>query len=449
MIEQLLAAIVGGVVVAAVVLLVRRSQTRAVQNEEATRETTPALPSGVEADGGRSAVDALVLGPPDRPYITVRRAGASDLATTQTSSSRLPPSAQHALAPILKHAPRALGTALDLGTNAQRLVLSFSPETARGLANGTLELTNVASGNGLYGMARDASTKRLVEHGVIATKVNPVAVVSAVWQVAAIVTAQKYLDEINTKLVAVQRGIEDVQSWLDDQAVGRLRAHVRYLCDRTEALAEARVSPAEFQAVVTHLEALDSDARAVAEQMLAQLRRVPAEIENQKWKALRGTEETVRDATGAIQRAKQRADAFLLAGQVRALLVASGGLLDLGGAYAQRALRSLEEDLRTHDELWRAIKKVVEDKMPQLRALFQREKIDVAHRGEVGRILGASQAELINASSALQEFSRRIDEELRARASNEDMQLLVETDERGDVTGIWQLPGRTEPQRNQ
>ncbi len=438
----LLAAIIGGVVVAAFVLLVRRRQSASFQREDLKSDASSGLPSEVEAEGVPGAVDALVLGPPDRPYITIRRAGPSDTAATHAPSPQAPPAAQAALAPILQHAPRAFGAAANLGTNAQRLVLSFSPETARGLANGTLELTNLAAGNGFYGMARNASTKRLVEHGAIVAKVNPVAVVSAVWQLAAIVTAQRYLDEINTKLAAVQRGIENVQAWLDDEAVGRLRGHFRYLCDRAEALAAARASPAELQAVLAQVEAIDTDARAVTEQMLAQLRRVPAEIESQKWKALSGTKEAVREATGAIQRARQRADALLLAGQVRALLVTLGGALDLGGPYAQRALRSLEDDLHTHDERWRAIKEVVEDKIPQLRAAFQRGKIDVAHRAEVDRILGATQNELITESSALREFSRRIDEELRAHASDEDMHLLVETDETGGVTGVRQLPGR-------
>ncbi|MEZ4231679.1 MAG: hypothetical protein R3B89_21060 [Polyangiaceae bacterium] len=395
--------------------------------------------SGPRVSGGlahtESSPEEIILGPADNPRVSLRLAQPADLSLRR-EPMKLPAPILEGLAPLLQQVPRVLVEGVNAGANVWRTVLHFSPETWKGIADGSLELMNSAKMGGAFrGMARSARTKEIVEHANITFEVSPVTVAVAIWQIAALITAQKFLSDINARLARLERGLASIRGFLDDQATGTLEGNVAYLRDRAETLGEGRLVPAELLNIGNQLEEIDRESRAAASLMMKQLARATEEIKSAKWDALWSAEEEAGEARSQINRASQVATAFLVANHVRLITASLRGAMGLNQAYSERSLQSIREEIAKEDNEWLRLKSTVEAKLPTLKASLQRDGTDHRQQETVAVILGEATAHRRQKLDQLLLSTEELTEALLAnnRAADLPMQLELEINDRGEV----------------
>lgn len=129
--------------------------------------------------------------------------------------------------PICKELPM-LGINI---TNFKQSVFTFSPETRRKLANKTYKLLEQKSGKL---QATAMNNGKIVENAVLESIVKPSVAIAMIWQVAAVITAQKFLNEINEKLRKIENVVGEIRELLKGQELSRIYGRLRYLIELAE-----------------------------------------------------------------------------------------------------------------------------------------------------------------------------------------------------------------------
>jgi hypothetical protein len=407
-------------------------------------------PSRRSEEAWRAPASAVRLSPPRRvppplpPEAIVVGSAASPVAiVTRAERGRagrvvpveLPPAARQALGPLLQHAPRVLAAAGDLATGLTRVVVKFSPEAARGLAAGTLEMTRAAGGEGVRAIARDVASKRFVEHGVLTNGVSPVAVASAIWQVAALVTAQKFLADINARLAILEQGIDAIRGFLEDQEQAKLRTSALRLREMADAVRDQRLSPRELDVLAHQIEDIDREAQQITELYAQQLARGSVEIMNQAWDASWTSASTeVGSAKRSIREAGERSAAYLTSVEVRVVANMLRGAVGMSGQLAEARLRQVEKDLSRHEDLLVELATTVRAKVPTLKATFQWKETDAQQQNDIRLALSKSTDPATAAQKQLAHVVSKAAGLVRSSASELSSAQELELDLRSDGT---------------
>lgn len=137
----------------------------------------------------------------------------------------LPTELGHALEPVLRSIPALANVVASSGGLVR---VTFSPEVTKGLADGSFKLMQRVGG--FQATARDSSGLT-VGNGVfnLDRTVSSVAVVSAIWQILSVVTAQKFLSDINKRLASIEEGVKRLETWLDSQEQGKFIGSMKYM----------------------------------------------------------------------------------------------------------------------------------------------------------------------------------------------------------------------------
>jgi hypothetical protein len=82
----------------------------------------------------------------------------------------------------------------------------------------------------------------ILAHGTLVplSGLNPVLAAAALWQVAAMATAQHYLVAMQQQLARIEAAINELRDWLEDREVAGLVTSARYLQDALAAHASAQ-----------------------------------------------------------------------------------------------------------------------------------------------------------------------------------------------------------------
>ena len=277
----------------------------------------------VEAGGGESFghpasptvnADALILGDVENPLVEITAINEPPASTPLAVS----PAMRTALQPLLQRAPEMLRIGSEAVTKSYRVV--FSPAVTRALKDGTLEL--LPSSDKLLPVARDLGKgKKFVEIGRVmkggGVKLATVATMS--WQVLSIATAQHYLKDINARLVGIERGIDDIRKWLEEEKKGKLSAAVRYLRECSEAISRGQLHPHEVAAIYTQLDGIELTcgsigdlAREMSRKRLEELDKIEVSV----WTDRNGSAER---AIGWVKHNREALELIFLAQSVRIL----------------------------------------------------------------------------------------------------------------------------------
>jgi hypothetical protein len=250
----------GLLIVGAGVWIVRRSM-RATPTVTSRRRIATAVADLAKApDGASRRADALILGDIANPLIEITAIHtAVDAAPLHMS-----PAMRTALQPLIQRAPEMLRVGTEVATKTYRVV--FSPTVTRALKDGTLEL--LPSSEQLLPVARDLGKgKKFVEIGRVVKGggVRLASVAAMSWQIASIVTAQHYLDEINARLAGIERGIDDIRTWLEEEKKGELRAAVHLLREYYSAIARGDLHAHEQSAIYHQLDDIERTCLSIGE----------------------------------------------------------------------------------------------------------------------------------------------------------------------------------------
>jgi len=139
--------------------------------------------------------------------------------------------------------------------SATKWILKFSREVTQGLNTGVYHLQS--SIDGVQAVARDAQG-RIVEHGrLVQAGMSPVAGVAIAWQILAIITAQKFLSDINKRLANIESAINEIKGMIDLQEWSKIEGAYKYLAENLNKLKNIYyLSQEEFNALLFHIEGI-------------------------------------------------------------------------------------------------------------------------------------------------------------------------------------------------
>jgi len=170
------------------------------------------------------------------------------------SGEALPSEIGHTLEPVLRVIPALANVAAGSGGFVR---ITFSPDVTKGLADGSLKLMQRVGG---FQATAVNSSGQTVGNGVLTLDraASSVAVASAVWQILSVVTAQKFLSDINKRLAAIEEGIKRLESWLDSQEQGKFWGSMKYMATISRQKV-TEFSPDQSVAIKNQLEQIYHD----------------------------------------------------------------------------------------------------------------------------------------------------------------------------------------------
>lgn len=168
---------------------------------------------------------------------------------------QVPSEIKDGLGRLLQHVPRAAVSGAEAGLAfANTYVVTFQPNTMLRLATGALEMMP-ARGGGLRAIARGSG---IVEHGRLFS-VTSITMTCAVWQVLAIITAQKFLGDINQRLRSIETKLERIEKWLQHDRYGALKADLAYIEDILSVMLTGQLQPADIPIFRAELESIERE----------------------------------------------------------------------------------------------------------------------------------------------------------------------------------------------
>ena len=176
-------------------------------------------------------ISHYVYGELENPDIVIKKIKKSDLKGYK--SLELSPKVKTGIQSLLTQIPNLGFNLAHLSNNTYQIV--FSASTMAGLQNGQLALMNTVNG-GAKAIATQGGKTFEIGNVVSNPGVNPVALSLIVWQGLAIITAQKYLVDINRKLKNIEKGVNDIKDFLENERLSRIIGKVKYLSEVSEHL---------------------------------------------------------------------------------------------------------------------------------------------------------------------------------------------------------------------
>ncbi len=349
---------------------------------------------------------------------------------------------------IFRHAPGLAKSAMTATSNTY--VLRFPPEVAEGIRNNSLKVMESAQG-GLHGVAVDAQGK-IVSHATLvpASRVRVATVAAGVFQILAIATAQYYLPQINSRLLRIEQGIQDIlahfASW--DKAI--LVDSLKQLNSLKHSLEEGDFQERDvLTGFINNLDAIDRDSGRVLEAYREHMERYRNELEEL---TLSGV--FTPDFAAATDKAAQYEKAALTSLQAMYVKsVTAQFRCAIPGTYSRQAHRSLRE-LKADLQAWyedqasfarRFKERIREDTtasldLDELKELFGEGDTLAKQRKEIVSEANERQESMIALHDDLQQaISKAADHAARQlSASSEPLTLIVKLNKQQEIEQVYE-----------
>lgn len=350
-----------------------------------------------------------------------------------------PPQMRSVIEPLIGHGLSATGAASVASSGMYSL--RFAPEVTQGINGGLLKLME-AGGGGVRGTAVDLTGKfagQGVLHPVHALKVASAAL--AIWQIAAFVTAQKFLVDIDVRLGEIEKGVQRLQDWLENDRIGHLDAAWKYARETAHYLSSGAYDEDEVELRVHRLEHYDGECHAAMRSALRDLDQLRDDVVLRAREASvpSGLEKGEAHIEAMCRRWIAQAQVVYFAAHTRAVLAQLRCALPASREISEARLRSLEKEMDeatdTRDELSSALLALVTSVKG---GRFTKDDRETAARQQLSLQV-----------HEVEDAQRQIDENLRSTIdkaltvmrqlearSSHGMELLV--DVRGTEMRLWQ-----------
>lgn len=365
----------------------------------------------------------------------------SRIATTVAVKSKdtsLTPATQARLGRLVQNVLGEAGrTAL---TKSGTYVLKFSPEIMNGLRDGTLEL--ISNQNGLRSIVRNAANKRFAANATLESPGlvgSPAAACLLVWQVAAVVTAQKYLADIDKKLSSLESQMDEVLHWLEDQERGVLLGNYHYLSRIRSALSSQECTEIETQVFSSQLEQIDRECLQVQYAAYQRLKRIEFDVVKHNEKKI-SAEESMEEAKQLANSCSRCVQVILMTLQIRCLTLE----LKAAMSASHDILQSRLDEMKTeYTSLQNTFKDCMEplSKVPELNHWFGVADKKIMYEGRVKSLKLQAEKEFAEVMHSKEKQLGYLERTLHAeiQRAQEPLELGLQVGEGGELIAVAPL----------
>jgi hypothetical protein len=210
--------------------------------------------------------------------------------------------------------------------------------------------------------------KKFVKLGRVVTTggIRLANVAAASWQIASIATAQHYLAEINARLAGIQRGIDDIRTWLEEEKKGELRAAVHLLREYYHAIARGELHEHEQAAIYHQLDDIERTCLSIGELAREMSRRRLEELDRldvREWTDRGGSAER---ALEWVKHNREALDLISLAQSVRILVCQVKSTLPGDRQRLHERIEHAKQEVIESQRLFEATREVLDTKVQEL-----------------------------------------------------------------------------------
>lgn len=334
-------------------------------------------------------------------------------------------------APALMPAPNQ-----DAQTN--HYLLRFSSQVSQGIIDGTLKMMSLMKG-GIYGKVMD-TRNRILQHAALDALGTVGSAASAVWQVMAFVTSQKFLVDINERLDTIEKSIASMKQWLEAERVGQLQGNLTYLKHLSQALCRCDLTEEDAAAFCTQVENIERECCQVMATADMPLECCVGNIQQQPLPG-DGLKERSRAAQDLVDTFKRNSQVYLLAAYVRGAVIQLRTSLPVSKQVAQLSLEELAAEFRRHTDRQQKFINTIEGRIPEIKGTWTWASTDEEHQSQLRSLLKDTQCCLDQASSTVAEAVQTLEQQLQEllAARNKPLELLATLNGAGQLVQLERL----------
>ena len=339
---------------------------------------------------------------------------------------------------VLSHAQAA--------RNAYTVV--FQPRVTEGLANQTMKLMQGEQGFYLTAMEtvvtkNGKTVQRIAGNGQLVTNnVQRVTHLSmAALQVAAVVTAQAYLAEIDKKLTAIKEGVDAIREWLETKESSRLHGNYQYLQDIAGAIRTGGLNDTVVTVYLNQIEQIERDSLEIAAIYVSELRGIQTnlpQIESSFHSS--GAKEDMQKLDDAMKRWRRFADGCMAVQQLRMVAVHLRSLLITDAEPGSGRLKACHATLAELRQSWADFSQALSKQATNVDSYFDKG-ISAAERREFRKRMMVAEGEIMKKLADVRSFHASIEDALQEKrsAGETGLALLVSTDANGSITDLARI----------
>ena len=416
-------------------LVLRRHLAASSQGTSRAQMLTATNPTSPEVAPGVSIAPVkLVLESDAGPFAEISR--FSSLAHMGLEDITLDSRVSTGLQAVLQRAPTLAHDVASLAVNTY--VVRFAPEIARGLSDGSLTMMQ-AVGGGLRASAVDA-TGKIAGNAMLLAPSAALTGALVVWQILAIVTAQKFLADINKRLAAIERGITDVKTWLTDEQHGKLEGNLRYMRQVADSLEKRDLTENDVNLFAEQLETIGREAQQVMSMQDLQITR-SADALPRLTLSGEGLKEHSEAASRTLAEFAQVCQPWWLAAQIRGMAVQLRSHLPLSRDVALLRVRDLQANIRSQEVLQTTFIETAKKRIPELRGEWTFDSTDELHQLRIRTATMELDKSLIAATDELSEAARVVEQGLTAliEERTQPLELVVTVGDDGKPVRVQRM----------
>lgn len=316
--------------------------------------------------------------------------------------------------------------------------LTFKPEIAKGIADGSLKIMESLDG-GIRAIAVDG--KHVMQGtGSLnpATGIKSIASVMAVWQVLAMVTAQKFLADINKQLVKINKDLEGIKNFLENQQYSVLIGNLEYIQGIQDTLTSQSFDNVEFGAFLNQLEHIERECTQIMVALEAQMATVYDNLEKQPLGEFFKIQDNFKELEKLTTNYERLARSYLIAVAVKCLASQTRCAIPSNYNLAIKRLSILQTKLSTWNENQQKFPQLVSKRLPELTNFLGDGEYE---RKQLKEKMQTSQVSLTQMGKDIQKLAGETEKNIRNHLQeiSQPVTLLVELNDDRQIIKTWKL----------
>jgi hypothetical protein len=373
------------------------------------------------------------MGPVEAPLVEIVRKRTNQVAATR--DIELTDGLKANLKSWLQHAPSLISKTGFFSPDTY--VVNFSSEVSKAFANGTAELMMSRLGD-VHATAVTSSGHRIIEQGVLTrtASINP----GLVWQLAAVVTGQRFLADINKNLNRLNEAIDCLKRLAEADQIGVVLASFDRLQEIIQALNQGNWTLDDAKRWIGVLDQLDFECARIVKAGLARVADYPTKASGMDLGTFRVNQNNVNRIVQNTADFGRDFEIWMAAVCIRATVMQIRGGLPIGKSELPTRSASCKADIgslrEANEKYQEAVKKCASSLKG--RTLFSFESTESAAQG---KLVSCSDSTFEQNRSRLKTNKRllmAVNDALRLQndATGRELRLEVELGADGSVTAV-------------
>lgn len=383
--------------------------------------------------------DKIVFGDINNPDIEI-----SVLKPGNTLSNyeefKLPDNVKTGFQSLLHQAPNLASSAMQLSKNVYEV--TFSPQVMSGLQKGSNVLMQSLDTQKSVAMGKNG----IKELGNVVSKpgIKPAMAALAVWQVLSIVTAQKFLSDINENLKKIESNIASIKSFLEKDRIHKIVANIEYLNGIANILQNKELNESDVNTYNNQIEDIEREClylqRSLNDDVESSVKKFD-EVQFEIGVLGPSLDESYEIASKSISEFHNYSKTIYMSIYLRTIAAQLKNSLPIDRSINQIRLTAIIEDIKEISNNNVAFERKVHNKIPKLKSKLRTKETDKKYRKNLKDLNKDTHVDLYKLNKEVENIHQSV--ESRVKDTLEDTskpyKLIVETDKDKQIKSIKKL----------